>query len=69
MHLRQPFLLDQPKDFRLRVVLGPPDDAHLRAERHDGVDLIGRHELRHADDRPRSPCVRGIGERPAVIAG
>ena len=40
---------DQPIDLVLRIVLAVADDADLGAERADRLDLVLRHQPRHAD--------------------
>ena len=68
-HHDQPLLRDQPVDLLLRVVLAVADDADLGAEPADLLDLVLRHQPRHADDGAHAFEPRRMGQRPAVIAG
>ena len=60
---------DQPVDLDLRLVLRPADDPGLGAQRGDGIQLVARHQRRHADDAAHALGGRRMGQRPAVIAG
>ena len=57
-----------PEDLFLRIVLRAADDAHFGPESPDGVDLVGGHESRHANDGPHALGFRRMSERATVIA-
>ena len=64
-----PLLGDQPVDLALGLVLRGADDPDLRPQRLDALDLVARHQARHADDAASAGLLCGIGEAAAVVAG
>jgi len=63
------FLANQSFGFDFSLVLGLADDAGFGAERADAVELVLRHQFRHADDAGHSGLARRVGQGAAVIAG
>ena len=49
-HIGHAVLGNQPVDLDLGLVLRPADDPGLGAQRGDGIELVARHQRRHADD-------------------
>jgi len=54
---------------RLGVVLAVADNADFSAQFADGLHLVRRHQLRQADAGVHAEHARGVGQRPAVVAG
>ena len=50
------------------VILRLTDNAHLRAQGLDALDLVPRHKFGHADDAADARLLGGLREAAAVVA-
>lgn len=66
---RQALFADEPIDLGLRVVLRASDDPDFGAQRAHRVDLVRRHQRRHADHGAHARRARSVGDGAAMVAG